>query len=408
MQQLNKVIGEPEGLVISTDACKGLEKAVDAAFNKVEHRECMRHLYANFMKKYQRPIFSDHLYPAARSYTEDRFRWHMQQIYQVKLDAIEYLEKHHSRIWYRCGFSEASKCDYLTNNVSESFNNQIKGMKGLLLHELVDSLREMIMEKMALRRYVARKLQDGILPNVMKDLNKLTNSLKVVKVARSDDGFAEITLVEADNSTKRHTVNLEHHTCSCRVWQITGKPCKHALAWICTNRHSIEDFVSPYYSVAMFKQAYAGRVPPMTNRSQWPIIDIGFKVYLPKQKRGAGRPRVQRIRDCLEAGRKKVLCRRCKRFGHFEKTCKLAEPAANEDMVVQPKTNKRKRQVPTGDATSSSSSLKKQKTAQKMQSTTHKKKTPKKKKTPQKRKELAASTAPPARVVRKLSDWLGM
>ncbi len=37
-----------------------------------------------------------------------------------------------------------------------------------------------------------------------------------------------------------------------------------------------------------------------------------------------------------------------------------------------------------------------------------KKRAPKKRKTPKKKKDLATSTAPPARVVRKLSDWLGM
>ena len=62
-------------------------------------------------------------------------------------------------IWYRCGFSENSKCDYLTNNVSESFNAQIKKFKGLLLHELVEKLRELIMEKRYLRKKLARYLR---------------------------------------------------------------------------------------------------------------------------------------------------------------------------------------------------------------------------------------------------------
>jgi len=88
----------------------------------IEYRECMRHLYSNFMKHYQGDVFTDHLYPAARSYTEGLFKWHMQKIFDVAPDAIEFLEQHHNRLWYRCGFSEKSKCDYLTNNVSESFN----------------------------------------------------------------------------------------------------------------------------------------------------------------------------------------------------------------------------------------------------------------------------------------------
>jgi len=111
------------------------------------------------MKHFSGDVFSDHLYPAARSYTNGMFQWHMRKIYEFAPDTVEYLETHHNRIWHRCGFSENSKCDYLTNNVSESFNAQIKKFKGLLLHELVEKLRELIMEKRYLRKKLARYLR---------------------------------------------------------------------------------------------------------------------------------------------------------------------------------------------------------------------------------------------------------
>ncbi|XP_062179414.1 uncharacterized protein LOC133884024 [Phragmites australis] len=368
MQLLHRVIGNRPGLVISTNACKGLESVVDAAFPEAEHRECMRHLYGNFMKKYRGPIFTQHLYPAARSYTGDGFRWHMQQIAETSPDAIGWLEKHHGRIWYRCGFSEESKCDYLTNNVSESFNKQIKPMKALLLHELVDGLRELIMENMALRRNIGRLMEDGILPNVIKDLNKASNSLRVVKIVRGDDDFAEVTLVHADNITRR---------------------CK------------IEYYVHDYYSVQRFKATYAAMIPPMTDRSQWPIVDLGYKVFPQQQKRGAGRPRVQRIRGVLEPGRRTVKCRRCGDFGHFEKTCKLAEASgveSNEERVgpSQSTPRKRKKMASTGEGENQ--------TPKKQKKTPKKKRTPKKRKTPKKKK--AKPSAPTASVVKKLSKWL--
>jgi transposase-like protein len=52
MEQLHRAIGSSEGLVICTNACKGLESAVGVVFSQAEYRECMRHLYSNFMKHY--------------------------------------------------------------------------------------------------------------------------------------------------------------------------------------------------------------------------------------------------------------------------------------------------------------------------------------------------------------------
>jgi len=46
------------------------------------------------------------------------------------------------------------------------------------------------MEKRYLRKKIARQMEDGILPNVMKELNAISMNLQVVKVARSDEDIA--------------------------------------------------------------------------------------------------------------------------------------------------------------------------------------------------------------------------
>jgi hypothetical protein len=107
------------------------------------------------------------------------------------------------------------------------------------------------------------------------------------------------------------------------------------LACILSNRgFRIQDYVHEYYSVARFRAAYADRVEPIPDRSQWPVVDLGFKVYPSLLGRRAGRPRVVRIRGFLEkrATKKKVRCKRCGGFGHFEKTCKLAELGEDGDI----------------------------------------------------------------------------
>ncbi|XP_048544568.1 neurofilament heavy polypeptide-like isoform X2 [Triticum urartu] len=74
----------------------------------------------------------------------------------------------------------------------------------------------------------------------------------------------------------------------------------------------------------MFQAAYAGVIAPMTDKSEWPEVDLGFKVHPPVQTKNVpGRPRKVRIRGWMEPMRRTVKCKRSKGFGHHQKTCKL-------------------------------------------------------------------------------------
>jgi hypothetical protein len=102
----------------------------------------------------------------------------------------------------------------------------------------------------------------------------------------------------------------------------------------------IKDFVHEYYSVARFRAAYADTVPPVPDRADRPEVELGYKLHPPLQKRTTDRPRVVRIRESMEerANKRKVKCRRCKGFGHFEKTCQLAEPTEYDDGIDEAAT----------------------------------------------------------------------
>ena len=102
---------------------------------------------------------------------------------------------------------------------------------------------------------------------------------------------------------------------------MTGKPCPHALAVITTERQqSYENYVDMAYSVQRFRQAYDAGWPNITDRSQWPQIEKGFKVYPPiGKKRGVGRQRKNRIPSCLERTgkiKRQVKCDNCGEKGH--------------------------------------------------------------------------------------------
>ena len=96
--------------------------------------------------------------------------------------------------------------------------------------DLMDRIRQLCMEKMFLRRKIARKLEGKILPNVMKDLNARSRGLKYIwRYSHKDGGSNAEMLVEVEGVTRdlvhwRHTVDLQERTCTCRRWQVTGLP----------------------------------------------------------------------------------------------------------------------------------------------------------------------------------------
>ena len=238
MENLKSAIGTPEGLVICTDACKRLETAVHTVFPAVEHRECFRHMIMNFRKKFHGKVFEENLWPAAYTYSPAKHNHHMKKIMEASPAAIAYLDEWHSNLWSKSKFSTACKCDYVMNNIAESFNSMIKKLKGFPVLELLDALREWLMVRFEIRAKIARRFVRGllkILPRITNMMNNRSRGIVLVGISRSDDLKAEVT-IKIHGYNWKHCVDLEKWECSCRRWQVTGQPCLHAIAFITSIR----------------------------------------------------------------------------------------------------------------------------------------------------------------------------
>jgi hypothetical protein len=79
-------------------------------------------------------------------------------------------------------FSTKTKCDYVNNNLAECFSSWIENIKDLPIVDLVDRLRQMIMELWEKRKKIADKLiLPAIMINFMRRL-KLWGKCQYVKI----------------------------------------------------------------------------------------------------------------------------------------------------------------------------------------------------------------------------------
>ena len=156
-----------------------------------------------------------------------------------------------------------------------------------------------------------------------------------IEYERIDDMIAEVSESVALGG-KRHVTDLANRTCTCRAFQVSGKPCKHAISFITGIRGvTIEDFVDDCYSVAKFVAAYAPILPGLTDMSQWPSVNKEFFLNPPILRRAPGRPKVQRHKSGAENSKGKGKkgqhqCPICKAYGHRWQSCKDAAPEALE------------------------------------------------------------------------------
>ncbi|XP_066314202.1 uncharacterized protein [Miscanthus floridulus] len=263
---------------------------------------------------------------ASYSWSEYWFDIHYNAMAKAKPEAMKYLLQTHKKLWTRSQYLFDSKVDYVTNNLAESFNKWIKKDKGKHLDDLLDTFRQKLLIKWNMRKKVANKFEGKILPHIVKKLREDSYNLDIDVITESD-GVAEVCAKGSSDNAFRFVVNLRQRTCVCRVWQGTGLPCRHAIAYITSIPGAkLEDYVDNCYSVEKFRAAYGGVIPSILDKSMWSKATHGFFMHPPLLKSTAGRSK-NRHKGALEGGSRKKIkrheCPICHQLGHHWYTCKM-------------------------------------------------------------------------------------
>lgn len=204
----------------------------------------------------------------------------------------------------------------MCSNVAESFNAWIVDQRFLPIYQMLDGIRAKIMEMNAQRRRVAEGWKTFLCPEMETIMQDLLECGRHWDVGRSSEFLFE---VHGEDSVM---VDLQSRTCSCRMWQIKGFPCAHALAAILKSEGNPYEYVEDYFMVHFFKSCYDIPIVPIPDIDRYAQEENEeMLINPPLTKKPPGRPRVKRIKSSGERTRP-ITCSRCGTLGHHnKKTC---------------------------------------------------------------------------------------
>ncbi|XP_043710205.1 uncharacterized protein LOC122659122 [Telopea speciosissima] len=255
----------------------------------------------------------------------------MNGITELNSEAYQWLMKNPLSMWSRHPFEARAKSDHITNNISESFNQWITNIRHMFILTLLDQLRVKLMERMynMYEKGCGYDIQGIMTTNVKKKLDMVQQKATEYIFCPSSPNAFKVT----DMFQDRMLVNLIDHTCTCRVWNCTGLPCKHVAAAITFMREKLERYCDSLYSIKTFMDVYGGMIHPFLDLVELTPNDPTKLVQPLVLKRRLGRPHkiMNEEGDEEYNGRStQMRCRKCKQVGHNKRIYQLAPMKGTE------------------------------------------------------------------------------
>ncbi|KAH0764063.1 hypothetical protein KY290_020136 [Solanum tuberosum] len=319
-------LGDGSGITVMSDMQKGLEVAVEVLLPNAERRMCARHIWANWQKRWRGEERRKAFWRCAKASFEVKLRDEFEYLGKLGDRICEALLGYNKEYWCRALFSERSKCDVVENNMCETFNSWIVGPRHKSVISMLEDIRHKMMDRHGdMIKFVDTWISD-ISPMARLILEENKEIGRTLRVNWNHDiGF------EIQEGEYRHIIDMTRKTCSCRLWQLRGIPCQHAVRALYHIGQEPEDYVEHWYKKDTFLRVYKYFLQPISNMIMWPDTNNPL-VEPPEVKPMPGRPGRCRRKDKDEPRKKKwgkaskngvkMSCSKCHQVGHNKRTCK--------------------------------------------------------------------------------------
>ncbi|KAH9671455.1 SWIM-type domain-containing protein [Citrus sinensis] len=298
MMKLHGVIGDRPELVIISDRCTAIRRAVLKVFHNATHGVCFYHVKGNIKSQFRMSKalwdeFEPAFINAAKAYSHEEFKRQLEGLWMIHSGAADYLENNVGTCnWARSQF-EGRRYSILTTNIAESVNAFMREPRKFPVTHLVDHFRKTLQQWFYDRKIVAESMTTRLTTwtdEIVTERRTIAERMIVRPV--SPHRFQVI-----GGGLKEGLVDLQKRTCSCRVFQLDQLVCAHAIAACLTHRVDFINLCSDFYTTESLAMAYAQPVEPVGDVADWEVPDEiqELQVYPPVEAPPPGRRKERRI-----------------------------------------------------------------------------------------------------------------
>ncbi|XP_072090669.1 uncharacterized protein [Arachis hypogaea] len=321
----------------------GLIPAVQEIYPNANHRFCAMHIWQNFRKKWSDLQLKMCMWSCAKATTTQDFNAAMEKLKRINVGAWEYLHKISPKQWSRAHFSEYPKLDNYTNNNCEVFNAKVKKMRGKSIITMLEEVRCYVIRIMARNKKALVRYNGRLAPTQQSRLEREKRESNKWRPLPTGDDTGNV--YEVHCLPTKVSVDLGKGTCSYRLWQITGLPCRHACAALAYQNRRPEEYAHNWLTMGAYNAAYQTSMRPVPSQEYLEHDVDTLPILPPRYRKPIGRPTLKR--DKRNDGPKEksdphrttrrigtIICIYCLQAGHNKRSCKKRKEAAGEGSSI--------------------------------------------------------------------------
>ncbi|KAL0364895.1 UNVERIFIED_CONTAM: hypothetical protein Sangu_0587100 [Sesamum angustifolium] len=326
LQQLKTALSNCHGLTFVADREKGLRESIAGIFQNedVHHGFCLRYLSEQFLRDLKgkfshevKRLMVEDFFSAAHAPTPEGFHRCVESIKNISVQAHNWIMQSEPVHWANA-FFQGARYNHMTSNFGELFYNWVRDAHELPITQMVDAIRNKIMELIYSRRSESIDWLRRLTPSMEDRLEKESAKVSTLQVLISAGNRFEV------RGETVEVVDVDNCDCSCKGWQLTGLPCSHAIAVIGCLGRDPHDYCSRYFTTESYRTTYSQSVHPISNVNgsfQKGTSQLAVTVTPPPTRRPPGRPTTKKT-GSQDVGKRQFLCSRCKGTGHNKSNCK--------------------------------------------------------------------------------------